>query len=163
MCCKKCCNKNFHIACLPDHVNAQNVDNFACTMLQYKAADSRTSISMSFGSRSPCLDTQPWHNPDEPFVLARKTGKISKCQGCSNGYKDEEFVVRHKEGKRIFNKTLKRQMLVQGNGYYHANCSCIRSRHDYFTPKSLIVPPNLPISKEQIQFLNKKRGFNIRS
>ena len=107
-------------------------------------------------------NTQPWHNPDEPFVLKKKSGRISKCQGCKEGYLNEEYVVCHKEGRRIFNKTLKKEMVVYGNGYYHANFNCIFSRHDYFKNTSLVIPPTLQITTEKVNFLNQKRGFAIK-
>ena len=106
-------------------------------------------------------DKQPWHNPAAPFVMKRLTKRITKCQGCTEPYTGESFVVGHKEGRQIFNKKLRREMIVFNNGYYHVNFTCIFSRHDYFKPENLVVPPGLRLEREEIKFFNEKRGFKI--
>ena len=40
-------------------------------------------------------------------------------------------MVCHVEGRKIFNKATKKELLVYGNVYYHANYGCIFGRHDY--------------------------------
>ncbi|XP_065056708.1 uncharacterized protein LOC135684929 isoform X1 [Rhopilema esculentum] len=175
--CKKCIDeKRFHVACLPSSMEqkAEMANGLECSSLfireQGTAASASSTVSASASTsastsahtppQASSTDTQPWHSPESPFILKRWSKRISKCQGCQGSYKDESFVVCHREGRRIFNKIIKKSMIVHNNGYYHANYSCIKSRHNYFSTTSLVVPPTLQISIAEKNLLNR-RGFLI--
>ena len=149
--CQKCTDdKKFHSRCLPDRIG----NLFSCDLLQ-ETNEPATIYDVNTDQNNK----QPWHNENAPFVLKKWTKRIKRCQGCRNGYENEEFVVCHVEGRSIFNKTTKKEMLVYGNGYYHANYSCIFGRHDYF--KNVVVSPDLQLDIEKIKFLKEKRGLPI--
>ena len=109
---------------------------------------------------------QPWHN-NNPFILHPIDNRIKKCASCHFEFRDPlgpmflGVVLQHKE-KYIFTKPDGTQQVTpEQNRYYHCELQCLKSRHPYFKPSLVQLPPALMLLDYQKKFLYQKIGVAV--
>ena len=112
---------------------------------------------------SKFLSTMPYslqpgrYGETAPFNLARIVGNISKCAGCGNKYckppvPPYDLCVQHREW-RSFTSPGGGPQSKFSPSYYHVNLQCIRRNWPLFSPRHLIISPEMssklkPVHKE---------------
>ena len=112
---------------------------------------------------SKFLSTMPYslqpgrYGETAPFNLARIVGNISKCAGCGNKYckplvPPYDLCVQHREWRSFTSPGGGPQSKFLPS-YYHVNLQCIRRNWPLFSPRHLIISPEMsskltPVHKE---------------
>ena len=127
-------SQSFHTAALPQHVQL-----------------SGDLSALGFGR-------QPWHN-NNPFILHPIDNRIKKCAACHFEFRDPlgpvflGVVLQHKENYVFTRPGGTQQVTPEQNRYYHCKLQCLKSRHPYFKPSLVQLPPELMLSDYQKNFL----------
>ena len=99
-----------------------------------------------------------WHN-NNPFILHPIDNRIKKCAAGNLEFRDPlgpvflGVVLQHKENYVFTRPGGTQQVTPEQNRYYHCELQCLKSRHPYFKPSLVQLPPELMLSDYQKNFL----------
>lgn len=103
-----------------------------------------------YSSPTPTSSSQqhpPMAENNSPFILCLIAGNISKCAGCGNKYTKpvsppHDLCIQHREW-RTFTPSGGISQSKFSNAYYHVNLPCIHHKWPLFTPRELIITPEV--------------------
>ena len=122
--------------------------------VEFSHSNSGTKLNVSGGRQEtsglPLLPQPLVHcpaSPESPFELAFISGNISVCRGCRQKYTKPvtaplDLCIRHKEWLEFLGP-LGTPQTRYGNGYYHCNLPCVKSRNPEFEPTMLRIHPSI--------------------